>query len=431
MHRSHSQEQEAKPRKARIDGNRLLTRLEQLAAIGADPAGGVTRLAYSPEDVRARSLVAGWMTQAGLSVRIDPAGNLIGRLPGAGRHQAALVLGSHLDTVLAGGPLDGAYGVLAAVEAADTVQRHGLELAHDLVVVAFSNEEGARGTPGMVGAKAIAGALTAADLNRADDDGVTLSVDYRGAIIEAAGDLAIAADGVWSTMRGTDGRTRHAFSGLTAWRTTLQRGGAAERPDSVLSGSVVTAFLNRRFHLVSYPIRAGQAVNLVAVTRGGALAQSWSVSGSKDEFASAFSGAPALARLLADAGPWTRWPLHVVDPDGPWTSERGIALIGDAAHATTPFAAQGAAMAIEDADVLASALHRNRNDLPAALALYERERKPRVKRVVRRGAFNRFVWHASGPVALGRDIVLKLRSPERTMADFDWLYGWGGPKPSD
>lgn len=261
--------------------------------------------------------------------------------------------------------------------------------------------------------------------------GVTLSVDYGGAIIEAAGDLAIAADGVWSTMRGTGGRTRHAFSGLTAWRTTLQRGGAAERSDAALSGSVVTAFLHRRFHLVSYPIRAGQAVNLVAVTRGGALARSWSVPGPKDDLTRALSRAPALARLLAEAGPWTRWPLHVVDPNGPWTSERGIALVGDAAHATTPFAAQGAAMAIEDADVLAGALHRNRDDLPAALALYERERKPRVKRVVQRGAFNRFVWHASGPVALGRDLVLKLRGPERTMADFDWLYGWGGPKPAD
>ncbi|MFD9663088.1 Zn-dependent hydrolase [Rhodococcus sp. NPDC059968] len=179
----------------RIDGNRLLTRLDQLAAIGADPAGGVTRLAYSPEDVRARSLVAGWMTQAGLSVRIDPAGNLIGRLPGAGRHQTALVLGSHLDTVPEGGPLDGAYGVLAAVEAADTVQRHGLELAHDLVVVAFSNEEGARGTPGMVGAKAIAGALTAADLNRADGDGVTLSER----IACAGGDPARIAKAQWDT----------------------------------------------------------------------------------------------------------------------------------------------------------------------------------------------------------------------------------------
>ncbi len=261
--------------------------------------------------------------------------------------------------------------------------------------------------------------------------GVTLSIDHAGAIIEAAGDLVIAADGVWSTMRGTEGSPRDAFSGLTAWRATLQIDRSGERRDAVLSGSVVTAFLHRRFHVVSYPIRSAQAVNLVAVTRGKALRRTWSVAAPRQELEAALAGAPALARLLAEAGPWRRWPLHTVDPDGPWTSERGIALIGDAAHATTPFAAQGAAMAIEDADVLAESLHRHRDDLPAALALYERERKPRVRRVVRRGAFNRFVWHAAGPVALGRDIVLKLRGPERTMADFDWLYGWGMTKPAD
>ena len=265
--------------------------------------------------------------------------------------------------------------------------------------------------------------------------GVTLSVDHGGAIIEAAGDLVIAADGVWSTMRGAGADRRSSFSGLVAWRSTLQRGGAAESrdtgQDAMLSGSVVTAFLHRRFHLVAYPIRAGQALNLVAVMRGEALRQSWSVSGSRDELTRAFAGAPALARLVSQTSPWRRWPLHTVDPDGPWTSERGIALMGDAAHATTPFAAQGAAMAIEDAEVLAESLHRNRDDLAAGLARYERERKPRVKSVARRGAFNRFVWHAAGPVALGRDIVLKLRGPERTMRDFDWLYGWDGTTPRD
>lgn len=259
--------------------------------------------------------------------------------------------------------------------------------------------------------------------------GVTLSVDHAGSIIEAAGDLVIAADGVWSTMRGTEGDPRSTFSGLTAWRTTLPRG--AGRADPVLSATVVTAFLHGRFHLVAYPIRAGQALNLVAVTRGAPLSQSWSVPASKDELAAALSRAPALARLVGDAGPWTRWPLHTVDPRGPWTSARGIALIGDAAHAMTPFAAQGAAMAIEDADVLADALHRHRDDFPSGLARYERERKPRVARVVRRGAFNRFVWHASGPIALGRDVVLRLRGPERTLADFDWLYGWRGSGPTD
>jgi salicylate hydroxylase len=254
--------------------------------------------------------------------------------------------------------------------------------------------------------------------------GVTLSIDQGGAIVEASGDLVVGADGVWSTLRGAGSDRRGSFSGLTAWRATVPAGGAGGLPETVLSTHVVTAFLDARFHLVAYPIRAGRAVNLVAVTRGEALAPSWSLAGPGAELAAAMAGAPALAQLAAEAGPWTRWPLHTVDPAGPWTSPRGVALVGDAAHAMTPFAAQGAAMAIEDAEVLAEALAGRQDDLVGALAAYEAARKPRVRAVARRGAFNRFVWHAAGPVALGRDVVLKLRSAERLARDFDWLYGW-------
>ncbi|MCB1418582.1 MAG: salicylate hydroxylase, partial [Notoacmeibacter sp.] len=86
--------------------------------------------------------------------------------------------------------------------------------------------------------------------------------------------------------------------------------------------------------------------------------------------------------------------------------------------------AQGAAMAIEDAGVLARAMREANGDPAVALPRWEAERKPRVARVVKRGAFNHFTWHARGPVALARDAVLWLRKPERLMADFDWLYGW-------
>lgn len=158
---------------AAVDGRRLLDRLAALARIGGLPGGGVTRLAYSPEDVRARELVAGWMAEAGLQPSVDPAGNLLGRRPGGGA-RGLLAIGSHLDSVVEAGPLDGAYGVVAAVEVADALTRAGVRLRHDLVVVAFSNEEGARGTPGMVGSQAIAGLLTDADLAAPDAEGVPL-----------------------------------------------------------------------------------------------------------------------------------------------------------------------------------------------------------------------------------------------------------------
>src|SRR5207248_9280581 len=86
-----------------------------------------------------------------------------------------LATGSHLDSVVDAGPLDGVYGVLAAVAVADVLHREGLRLRHDLAVIAFSNEEGARGTPGMVGSQAIAGRLTRDDLARPDDEGVPLA----------------------------------------------------------------------------------------------------------------------------------------------------------------------------------------------------------------------------------------------------------------
>jgi N-carbamoyl-L-amino-acid hydrolase len=181
----------------RVDGKRLLARLDELALIGADPAGGVTRLAYSTEDVRARDLVAEWMLESGLRVHVDPAGNLLGRSRGTGGMRAVLVLGSHLDSVVGGGRLDGPAGVVAAVEAAAAVRDAGTLLRHDLAIVAFSNEEGARGTPGMVGSKAVAGLLGEADLARPDNEGVPLAerISAAGGDPDRIGDAAwVAAD---------------------------------------------------------------------------------------------------------------------------------------------------------------------------------------------------------------------------------------------
>lgn len=148
-----------------IDEPRLLDRLHELAQIGAEPSGGVTRLAYTEADVRGRDLVARWMTEAGLEVRVDPACNLIGSTSGTEAEAAPLVVGSHLDTVANGGRLDGAYGVLAGVEVAAALLKDG-PTRHPLSVVAFANEEGAGGADSFDGSRAIVGrpnSLTAVD----------------------------------------------------------------------------------------------------------------------------------------------------------------------------------------------------------------------------------------------------------------------------
>lgn len=136
----------------RVNGDRLIQSIADLAQIGRQPNGGIQRLAFSPADQQGRAQVQQWMIAAGMAVRIDPAGNLIGRYPGHNSEGAALATGSHLDTVPNGGRYDGAYGVLAGLEVVRVLQEHQMYLAHPLEVIVFTDEEGT-----MLGSKAIAG----------------------------------------------------------------------------------------------------------------------------------------------------------------------------------------------------------------------------------------------------------------------------------
>lgn len=261
--------------------------------------------------------------------------------------------------------------------------------------------------------------------------GVTISYDRNGAIGETAAMLLVGADGVWSTVRAFGGPDRaDRFSGFVAWRSTLHEGSvAAEALASLISKRDVTAFLHPGMHLVAYPVRAGAAINLVAVVKGKQVARGWSNRGDDTPLRDAFANyAPALAPLADEAAPWTVWPIHTVDARRPWTAPGGLALIGDAAHAMTPFAAQGAAMAIEDAIVLANLVAASPDDLPAALANYEALRRPRIKNVAARGRFNHFVWHAWGPVALGRDMVLKVLPGTVLTNQIGRHYGYDATK---
>jgi N-carbamoyl-L-amino-acid hydrolase len=136
-----------------VNGDRLQQRLDDLARIGQLANGGVRRIAYSDEDLAARGWVQAAMQQAGMAVRIDAAGNLIGRYAGQ-QNLPALATGSHIDTVPAGGRYDGALGVLAGIEVVATLHEAGQRLDHPLEVIVFTDEEGE-----MLGSKAIAGTL--------------------------------------------------------------------------------------------------------------------------------------------------------------------------------------------------------------------------------------------------------------------------------
>jgi salicylate hydroxylase len=257
--------------------------------------------------------------------------------------------------------------------------------------------------------------------------GVTAIVKRNDRTEEAAGMLLVAADGVWSSLRRlVKGSRESRPTGRMAWRSLADVASPAGKALAKFApADRVTAFLDPALHLVVYPLRGGAMLNLVALTAGDAGTGSWANRADPLPLARALSGFAAPLSGLADAaGPWTVWPIHAVDPEGAWTDRRGLVLIGDAAHAMTPFAAQGAAMAIEDAYVLAMLVAERPDDPGSALARHEAIRRPRIRRVVRRGAFNHFTWHASGPVALARNLVLAARPAERLAADFDWLYGW-------
>lgn len=235
-------------------------------------------------------------------------------------------------------------------------------------------------------------------------------------------DLIVGADGVWSRFRRfIPGARTPEFSGMVAWRFTIPE---RDVPDFIDRRNV-TAYLGAKAHVVSYPLREAGFMNLVALATGDNPGETWQAEcnpGKRADMTRQFSGwHKGLVQLLSYAPKATWWPLFGV-ADGRWTDGHRRVLIGDAAHAMTPFAAQGAAMAIEDAFELAGRVTEH-DDLAVALARFERARQERVGKVRARGAFNKFAYHARGPVRLCRDMVLSLRKPEQLAADLDWLYG--------
>ncbi|MBB3543644.1 MULTISPECIES: FAD-dependent monooxygenase [unclassified Rhizobium] len=236
------------------------------------------------------------------------------------------------------------------------------------------------------------------------------------------GDLLIGADGVWSQVRESiDGAPSPRFSGNIAYRFTID---AANAP-AFLEPTSVSAFLGPSAHLVCYPLSETNGFNMVAITTGNAVSHDWTTrptESQRQQLLSRFSRwHPAMTRIFADARGMTFWPLYETT-DGRWQNGRDSVLIGDAAHAMMPFAAQGAAMAIEDAYELAMFVAAR--PVAEALQLFETHRAPRIARLRKRGAFNQFAYHARGPIRVGRDIVLGLRPPQSLAADLDWIYGY-------
>jgi 2-polyprenyl-6-methoxyphenol hydroxylase-like FAD-dependent oxidoreductase len=253
-------------------------------------------------------------------------------------------------------------------------------------------------------------------------DGVTLQVRRGAALEEVHAAAVVGADGLWSRVRTLAGETAPPrFARRAAWRALV----LADAVAPSFQAPTIHLWLGHGSHLVHYPVKAGAMINIVAIAADAEPSDGWSTAASPDEVLRRFapeSWARPARDLLALPERWLKWPLY----DRPPRAHRGrgaVTLIGDAAHPMLPFLAQGAAMAIEDAAVLADALAAT-NDVAAALRRYEDTRGPRVARVQRAARRNDTVYHLPWPAAAARDFVMGRMGNERLLAHYDWIYGW-------
>jgi salicylate hydroxylase len=241
-------------------------------------------------------------------------------------------------------------------------------------------------------------------------------------------DALIGADGVWSSVRQQLlGDAPARFTGHLAYRALVAQ---ADFPAHLRSDQV-TVWMGPRLHVVHYPVRSGQWLNLVAIVHGDKPIQDqdWDQVGHTQSLMQAMGAVGRdLHARMASVPAWRQWALHDRAPlSGAMQMAQGrVALLGDAAHPMRPYLAQGAGMAIEDAQVLAQSLCTGGASVPEQLKSYAQARWARNARVQARAIRNGRIFHAQGAVALGRNLSMRLMG-ERVM-DVPWLYG-GGPSP--
>ncbi|MDO9403367.1 MAG: FAD-dependent monooxygenase [Polaromonas sp.] len=397
-----------------------------IAGGGIGGLAGALSLARAGWDVRVFERAEAF-SEVGAGIQIGP--NVVRILQGWGLRdalQAVAAFPEHLEVRsvptgerLAGMPLGGAmqrrYGApYATIHRADlhglllsAVQQTSVRIHTGRPVIAF------RQTP-----QAVTLQTGAADL----DPGIEV-------------DALIGADGVRSQVRSqllADGPA--PFTGHLAYRALVRQ---ADLPLHLRSQNV-TAWLGRRMHVVHYPVRGGESLNIVALVEGTMPAAAeggdlWDQQASGLQQALHGSCAP-LQDLMAAPAHWRMWPLYGRTPmHGPQEHAAGrVALLGDAAHPMLPYLAQGAGMAIEDADelgrVLAQAIGPSQQvfDVPTMLQRFALNRWQRNARVQVRARRNGLIFHAEGPLRIARDTSMKVLGAR--LLDMPWLYGAGAAR---
>ena len=230
----------------------------------------------------------------------------------------------------------------------------------------------------------------------------------------------VGADGVKSQVREQFVGDAPRVTGHVVYRAVVER----EDFPADLRWNAASLWAGPRCHLVHYPLRGGEQYNVV-VTFHSREPEAWSVrEGSKAEVESYFQGiCPRARRLIELPRSWKRWATADREPIATWSFGR-VTLLGDAAHPTTQYMAQGACMALEDAVTLGAALTAERDDVAAAFQRYQRARVARTARIVLSGREMGRLYHAEGVERLVRNALWRGRTPERFYDALEWLYGW-------
>ena len=259
---------------------------------------------------------------------------------------------------------------------------------------------------------------------KTQDDGIGLVFAHGQPV---TGSALLACDGVWSRLAPQIAPQLRpaAYSGHMAYRALLPMAQVRNLLPQI--ASEVGLWLGAGAHVVHYPVDAGRQLNMVVLLEAPqpSADQGWNQAIPQGEVQIQLERtlgqrqAGALQSLLWAAVNWFAWPLYGRNPQGGWAQGRA-AILGDAAHPMLPYLAQGAAMALEDAWVLAQGWQPA--DPAAALRHYAALREGRCARVVRAAARNAQVFHARGLLALGRDAYLRTQNGRRV--GMDWLYGW-------
>ena len=244
------------------------------------------------------------------------------------------------------------------------------------------------------------------------------AIDHNGR--RWSGQALIGADGGKSVVRTQYVNDPPRVTGHVVYRAVVDK---ADFPEN-LRWNAASLWAGPKCHLVHYPLRGGEQYNVV-VTFHSRQQEQWGVTdGSKEEVESYFQGiCPKARQLIELPKSWKRWATADREPIDNWVYGRAT-ILGDAAHPTTQYMAQGACMAMEDAVTLGEALRATNLDWDAALRLYQDSRVTRTARIVLSGREMGRLYHAAGVERLVRNSLWKGRTQERFYDAMEWLYGW-------